>query len=137
VSGIGAVVPVDLPVERAVYGNVLFAGDSASMVISHVGGGIPPSMVAGDAAAKVINGYFDGNAELEEYDRLWKRYLYQPLMNAYYLKRLWDRFSDSDERITRILSLASDADMGKILRCRIPAKIRLISPLLPIVEKFI
>ncbi|WP_456468475.1 geranylgeranyl reductase family protein [Archaeoglobus sp.] len=137
VSSIGAVVPIDLPFDRAVYGNVLFAGDSASMVISHVGGGIPPSMVAGDAAARVINGYFDGENGLEEYDRLWKKYLYQPLMNAYYLKRLWDRFSSSDEKITRILSLASNADMGKILRCRIPRKIRLISPLLPLIERLV
>jgi len=137
VSSIGAVVPIDLPLERAVYGNVLFAGDSASMVISHTGGGIPPSMVAGDAAARVINGYFDGHAELEDYDELWKRYLHQPLMNAYYLKRLWDRFSDTDERITRILNLASNEDMEKILRCRIPLKVRLISPLLPLIEKFI
>lgn len=135
-SSVGAVVPVDRPYTRAVYGNILLAGDSASMVISHVGGGIPTSMVAGNAAASVINGYFDGKCELDEYDRLWKLYLYQPLMNAYYLKRLWDRFSDSDERITRILSLASNEDMGKILRCRIPLKIRLVSPLFTLLHKF-
>lgn len=136
-SSIGAVVPVDKPVERAVYGNVLFAGDSASMVISHVGGGIPISMVAGDAAARVINGYFGGEASLEEYDRIWKKYLYQPLMNAYYLKRLWDRFSDSDERISKILSLANSSDMEKILRCRIPLKVRVVSPLIPLINKIV
>lgn len=39
VSEIGAVVPVDRPLESAVKMNVLFAGDAASMVISHTGGG--------------------------------------------------------------------------------------------------
>lgn len=136
-NSIGAVVPIDKPFERAVYGKVLFAGDSASMVISHVGGGIPTSMVAGDVAARVINSYFDGEASLDEYDRMWKKYLYRPLMNAYYLKRLWDRFSDNDERISKILSLANSSDMGKILRCRIPLKIRMVSPLIPLIDKIV
>lgn len=129
--------PVDLPYSKAVYGNVLFAGDAASMVISHVGGGIPTSMVAGDAAARVINGFFNGETQLEEYDSLWKRYLYKPLLNAHYLRRMWDRFSDSDEKINRILSMASNSDMGKILRCRIPLKIKLLSPFLPLIEKML
>ncbi len=137
VSSIGAVVPVDLPHSKAVHGNVLFAGDAASMVISHVGGGIPTSMVAGDAAARVINGFFNGETQLEEYDSLWKRYLYKPLLNAHYLRRMWDRFSDSDEKINRILSMASNSDMGKILRCRIPLKIKLLSPFLPLIEKML
>ncbi len=137
ISSIGAVVPVDLPYDRAVYGNVLFAGDAASMVISHVGGGIPTSMVAGDVAARVINGFFNGETQLEEYDALWKRYLYQPLLNAHYLRKLWDRFSDSDEKIGKILGFASNSDMGKILRCRIPLKIKFLSPLLPLIEKLL
>ncbi|WP_202319654.1 geranylgeranyl reductase family protein [Archaeoglobus neptunius] len=137
ISSIGAVVPVDLPYETAVYSNILFAGDSASMIISHVGGGIPTSMVAGDAAAKVINDYFDGGIDLREYDKLWKKYLYGPLVNAYHLKRMWDRFSDDDDRMSKILSLASNSDMGKILRCRIPWKIKALSVFLPIVERIL
>lgn len=135
VSVIGAVVPVDLPFERAVYGNILLAGDSAGMVISHVGGGIPTSMIAGDIAAQVINSFFRGEVDLYEYDRLWRKYLYKPLINAYYLKQLWDRFSSDDDKLSRIMSLASDADMGEILRCRIPLKIKLVSYFLPIIER--
>ncbi|KUJ93021.1 MAG: Bacteriochlorophyll synthase, 43 kDa subunit (ChlP-3) [Archaeoglobus fulgidus] len=137
VSSIGAVVPIDRPFESAVKGNVLFAGDAASMVISHVGGGIPTAMVAGDAAARVINGFFNGENDLQLYDSLWKKYLYKPLTNAYTIKRIWDRFSDSDEKVSRLLGLASNADMNKILRCRIPLKIKLLSPFLPIVQKLI
>lgn len=137
VSSIGAVVPIDRPFESAVKKNVLFAGDAASMVISHVGGGIPTAMVAGDAAAKVINGFFNGENDLSLYDELWKKYLLQPLMNAYTIKRIWDRFSESDEKVSRLLSLASNSDMSKILRCRIPWKIRLLSPFLPLIQKII
>ena len=137
VSNIAAVVPIDRPFESAVKGNVLFAGDSASMVISHVGGGIPTAMVAGDAAARVINGFFDGQNDLLLYDRLWKKYLYQPLMNAFFLKKLWDRFSDSDVRINRILSFATNSDMEKILRCRIPWKVRLVSYFVPLLQRLI
>ncbi|WP_456329974.1 geranylgeranyl reductase family protein [Archaeoglobus sp.] len=137
VSKIGAVVPVDRPFESAVKKNVLFAGDAASMVISHVGGGIPTAMVAGDAAARTINGFFEGENDLQFYDSLWKKYLYQPLMNAYFLKNLWDKFSDSDERISRILSFATNSDMEKILRCRIPWKVKLISYFIPLLQKVI
>jgi geranylgeranyl reductase family protein len=136
VSKIGAVVPVDKPVERAVHGNILFAGDSASMIISHVGGGIPTSMVAGDVAGKVVNEFFNGG-KLEEYDILWKKYLYKPLINAYFLKSLWDRFSDSDERISKILGLASTKDMGEILRCRVPVKIKLAAKFMPVIDRII
>ncbi len=94
-------------------------------------------MVAGDAAAKVINGFFRGENDLSLYDELWKKYLLQPLMNAYTIKSIWDRFSESDEKVSRLLSLASNSDMSKILRCRIPWKIRLLSPLLPLIQKII
>lgn len=137
VSEIGAVVPVDRPLESAVKMNVLFAGDAASMVISHTGGGIPTAMVAGNAAARTINGFFEGENDLQFYDSLWKKYLYQPLMNAYFLKNLWDKFSDSDKRISRILSFATNSDMEKILRCRIPWKVRLISHLTPILQRVV
>jgi geranylgeranyl reductase family protein len=133
---IGAVVPIDKPLERAVRDNVIFAGDSASMVISHVGGGIPTAMVAGDLAGKVVAEYFKGG-KLERYDALWKKYLYKPLMNAYFYRNMWDKFSDSDERIVKLMSLLSNEDMGAILRCRIPFKVKLGSKFLPILKYFL
>ncbi len=136
VSKISAIVPIDKPLDKAVYGNVLLVGDAASMIISHVGGGIPISMVAGDLAAKVVNDYFEGG-ELDKYDLLWQKYLLAPLMRAYYLRRLWDKFSNDDEKMSKILGLASDKDMAAILRCRVPLKVRLLSAFLPIVDKII
>ena len=90
VGKIGAVVPIDLPLERAVYDNILFVGDSASMIISHVGAGIPTSMVAGNIAGEVINEYFEGKVELEKYDVLWRERMLDVMENAYFIKKLWD-----------------------------------------------
>ncbi len=136
VSKISAIVPIDKPLDKAVYGNVLLVGDAASMIISHVGGGIPISMVAGDLAAKVVNEYFEGG-ELDRYDPLWQKYLLAPLMRAYYLRKLWDKFSSDDEKMSKILGLASDKDIAAILRCQIPLKVRLLSAFLPIVDKLV
>ncbi|MDK2795481.1 MAG: hypothetical protein PWQ58_680 [Archaeoglobaceae archaeon] len=126
-SKIGAVVPIDRPLNKAVKGNVLFAGDSASMIISHTGGGIPIAMVAGDLAGKVVNSYFEGGS-LEEYDLLWKKYLYEPLKKAYSIRRLWDFLVRND--LLKLINLASARDIEEILHCKIPLKLRLLYPLL-------
>ncbi len=137
VSKIGAIVPIDKPLDRAVYGNILLAGDAASMIISHVGGGIPTSMIAGDVAARVVNEYFEGKAELNTYDSLWKKYMLKPLLNAYFLRRLWDEFSDDDKKLCRVLGMANSGDLSAILRCRIPVKVRVISALMPVIKKIV
>ena len=126
VQKVGAVVPVDLPLSKAVYGNVLFAGDSASMIISHVGAGMPTSMVAGDIAGRVINEYFEGGS-LEKYDELWKKAMLEVMERSYFIKRLWDRISDTDEKVVRYFRLVSDRDMWMILRSRVPFKLRVAS----------
>ena len=130
VQKVGAVVPVDLPLSKAVYGNVVFAGDSASMIISHVGAGIPTSMVAGDIAGRVINEYFEGGS-LEKYDELWKKAMLKVMERSYFIKRLWDRISDTDEKVVRYFRLVSDRDMWMILRSRVPFKLR-VAALFPL-----
>lgn len=124
VSKIGAIVPIDKPLEKAVHGNVVFAGDSASMIISHVGGGIPISMVAGDLAGKVANEFLLENGRLEDYDALWKKYLGKPLSRAYFFRRLWDLFASEDEKFLRIMRFASAGDLEKILHCEVPWKLK-------------
>ncbi|MEM0214823.1 MAG: geranylgeranyl reductase family protein [Archaeoglobaceae archaeon] len=128
VSKIGAVVPVDKPFKKAVYGNVIFAGDSASMIISHTGGGIPISMIAGDLAGKVVNHYFEGGS-LEEYDQLWKKYLWKALMRSHRIKKAWDVIA-KNERISSLMNLANSRDLEEIFHCRIPLKLRLLYPFL-------
>jgi len=131
VSKVGAVVPIDRPFKKAVHRNVIFAGDSASMIISHTGGGIPISMIAGDLAGMVVNKYFEGGS-LEEYDALWKKYLWKALITSNRIKKAWDAIARS-ERLYRILQWASNEDMQKIFHCRMPWKLSLIYPLLRVI----
>ena len=129
VSKVGAVVPIDRPFERAVHGNVIFAGDSASMIISHTGGGIPISMIAGDLAGKVVNNFFE-EGKLEEYDFLWKKYLGKRLSTAYFFRKLWDLFAEREELFIEAAKFLSNKDLEKILHCEMPWKIKLFYPFL-------
>jgi len=128
VSKVGAVVPIDRPLRKAVHGNVLFVGDSASMIICHTGGGIPISMIAGDLAGRVVNEYFEGGS-LEDYDYLWKRYLGKALMTSYKIKKSWDALLKS-RILYGMINWANEKDMEEIFHCKMPLKLRLIYPLL-------
>ncbi len=128
VSKVGAVVPIDRPLNKAVHGNVLFAGDSASMIISHTGGGIPISMIAGDLAGRVVNEYFKGGS-LEEYDTLWKRYLGKALMTSHKIKKSWDALLKS-RILYEMINWANEKDLEEIFHCRMPLKLKLAYPLL-------
>ncbi len=133
-SKIGAVVPVDLPLERTVYGNVMLVGDAASMVISHVGAGIPTSMIAGKVAGEIASRHCLNGEPLERFEEEWRRRLLPAMQRSYFIKRVWDVIGERDERINRVLSLASDRDMGKILRSQIPLKLRLSRFMLPLMS---
>jgi geranylgeranyl reductase family protein len=137
VQEIGAVVPVDLPYQKVVYGNTVLLGDSAGMVISHVGAGIPTSMVAGELAGRIINECLeeDDITKLSEFDRLWKRSMLNPIKNGYLIKTLWDRISETDERLSRYLSIVSERDMWKILHSKIPLKLRLATFFIPVLNR--
>jgi len=133
VNKIGAVVPVDLPLERTVYGNLMLVGDSASMIISHVGAGIPTSMVAGDIAGKVINQFFEGG-KLEKFDVMWKLSLYGAMERSYMIKRIWDKICEDDKKISRYLKFTSNGDMGKILRSKVPFKLKAFEYVYPFLK---
>lgn len=133
VKKIGAVVPVDLPLERTVYGNLMFVGDSASMIISHVGAGIPTSMVAGDIAGKVINQFFEGG-KLEKFDVMWKLSLYGAMERSFMIKRVWDRICEDDKKIARYLRFTNNGDMGKILRSKVPFKLKAFDYIYPFLK---
>ena len=137
-SEIGAVVPVDLPLEKTVYGKTLLLGDAASMVISHVGAGIPTSMIAGDVAAQVINECFEGGdfSRLESFDAQWRRLMLGAMERGHFIKNLWDRIAESDEKIAKHLRLLSNKDMWNILHARIPFKLKFAPILLPLLNLF-
>ncbi len=131
---IGAVVPVDMPLKKTVYGNVIFIGDSASMVISHVGAGIPTSMVAGKIAGEVISGYISGENEIYDYEKMWREVLLKPMENGYFVKRMWDEMAVRDDRIVRYFKLVTEKDMSAILRAKLPLKVRAARIFMPVLN---
>ncbi len=134
IGKIGAVAPVDRPLERTVYDRTLLVGDSASMILSHVAAGIPISMIAGDIAGKVVNDWFEGKAELLDYDRMWREKMLDAMMRSYKIKQLWDRISETDERLCRYFRFIGKRDMEAILRSKIPAKLRIAEPFIPLMN---
>ena len=130
-SKIGAVVPVDRPIRKTVFGKVIFTGDSASMVISHVGAGIPTSMVAGRIAGEVISEYLDGECSLDLYETLWRKAMLKPMENGYFIKRMWDEMAVRDERVVRYFRLVSKKDMSAILISKLPMKVKIARFLMP------
>jgi|GEM_PF-483138 geranylgeranyl reductase family protein len=139
VGEIGAVVPVDLPLERAVYGNTILAGDSASMIISHVGAGIPPSMVAGDIVGKIINEAFESGDlnVLNKFDIEWKKAMFGVIRDSHFIKTLWDRISGSDERLCRYFKFINNKDMWNILHSKTPLKLKIAPLFVPLLNKFL
>ena len=134
VSKIGAVAPVDKPLDKTVYDRTLLVGDSASMILSHVAAGIPISMIAGDIAGKVINDWFEGKAKLSDYDRLWREKMFDAIMRSYRIKQLWDKIFGTDERLCKYFRFISRGDMAAILRSRIPLKLRIAEPFIPVMN---
>ena len=135
IGKIGAVAPVDRPLDRTVFDGVMLVGDSASMILSHVAAGIPVSMVAGDTAGRVINCYFSGEMKLEDYEKIWREKLFSTMIRSYRIKQLWDKISGTDERLCRYFRFIGKRDMADILRSRIPVKLRLAEPLIPVMNK--
>ncbi len=130
INKIGAVAPVDKPLNKTVFDKVLLVGDSASMILSHVAAGIPISMIAGDIAGNVINDYFEGKKNLDEYDSAWREKMLDAMMRSYRIKQLWDKISKTDEKLCKYFRFIGKGDMCAILRSKIPLKLR-------IAEKFI
>ncbi|RUM35026.1 MAG: bacteriochlorophyll synthase [Archaeoglobus sp.] len=131
---IGAVAPVDKPIDKTVFNRTLLVGDSASMILSHVAAGIPVSMIAGDIAGRVVNDYFNGKADIEMYERIWREKLLDTMMNSYRIKQLWDKISITDEKICKYFKFIGKKDMAAILRSRIPVKLRIAEPFMPILN---
>jgi geranylgeranyl reductase family protein len=132
-STIGGLVPVGLPLKRTFDNSskTLLLGDAASQIVSSVGGGIPPSMVAGAVAADIINKHFSSDLPLQNYEHVWKKQMDKMFYRAYKLRRLFDKISTgSDDRVQWYLNRLKSSDVNKVVHCRVPLKVTLSFPLI-------
>ncbi|MBI2109661.1 NAD(P)/FAD-dependent oxidoreductase, partial [Candidatus Woesearchaeota archaeon] len=82
-------IPMYQPEVKAQNGNVFLIGDAATMVKATTYGGILPGMVAGHDLDKAIK-------ERLDYDRLWKSGIGKELMYHLRIRKILDKFKDSD-----------------------------------------
>jgi digeranylgeranylglycerophospholipid reductase len=128
---IAGVVPVGLPFQNTINlkTRTILAGDAACQIVSSVGGGIPPSMVAGSIAAKSIVDYLDGNCPLTEYQTRWQENMLKELLNAYKLRQFFDKISlGGDSGIQWYMNRLKAGDISKVVHCIVPWKVSLASP---------
>ncbi|MFX0115063.1 MAG: hypothetical protein ACFFB3_10995 [Candidatus Hodarchaeota archaeon] len=132
VSSVSASVPVGLPLKSTVQSQVLFVGDSASQIISHVGAGIPPAMVAGREAAKAITSHLISNKPLQAYDHAWRKKLLSVMKASYKLRQIWDRISATDSRMQWYLKRLNKGDLESVVHVEVPLKLRIGGALIPL-----
>lgn len=128
---IAGVVPVGLPFQKTVdvKSQTLLVGDAACQIVSSVGGGIPPSMVAGSIAATTITDFLDGTCSLAEYQTRWHKNMLQVLIRAYKLRQFFDKISSGkDSRIQWYMNRLKSSDINKVVHCAIPWKVSLAYP---------
>ena len=139
-STIGGLVPVGLPYQKTVdvLSNTLLVGDAACQVVSSVGGGIPPSMVAGSIAANAIYSYLTQNTSLLAYEEKWREQLFAMFNRAYKIRHLFDQICyGSDRRVQWYLNKLRSSDVGSVVHCKVPWKVKLAFPFIPYVNKII
>ncbi|MFQ5819665.1 MAG: geranylgeranyl reductase family protein [Candidatus Heimdallarchaeota archaeon] len=137
---ISAIVPVAKPAEHTgdtVRGRVMLVGDSARQVIPFVGAGIPPAIIAGTIAGRVVSDHIQNGLPLTRYETEWKRQLLDALQRGHWLKMLWDRLVEmKDERkLDWFFNRLSEQNLTTILRNKIPLKLRIGKQFLWLLEK--
>ena len=139
-STIGGLVPVGLPYQQTVDvpSSTLLIGDAACQVVSSVGGGIPPSMVAGSIAANEIYSHLIQNTSLLTYESKWREQLLPMFTRAYKIRHLFDQICyGSDRRVQWYLNKLSSSDVGDVVHCKVPWKVKLAFPFIHSVNKLI
>jgi len=139
-STIGGLVPVGLPYQQTVDvpSSTILIGDAACQVVSSVGGGIPPSMVAGSIAANEIYSHLIQNTSLRTYESKWREQLLPMFTRAYKIRHLFDQICyGSDRRVQWYLNKLSSSDIGAVVHCKVPWKVKLAFPFIPSVNKLI
>ena len=140
ISTIGGFVPVGLPLKKTVDDNsqVLLMGDAASQVVSHVGGGIPTSIVVGSIAAKSIERFLTKKEPLSFYEVNWRKQLFSMFLRSYKLRQLFDKLSTGkDSRLQWYLNRLNSSDVEKVVHCRVPWKVTLGFPFIRLLNVII
>jgi digeranylgeranylglycerophospholipid reductase len=99
-------IPLGLPVEESVKGNVMLAGDAARMVNGLTGAGVANALISGQIAGKVAGKVATGKKELEhlkEYDPKWRKIIERKLKKSFKYRKKIERGDKYIERFFRLI----------------------------------
>jgi digeranylgeranylglycerophospholipid reductase len=114
----GGHVPLSGPVKKTVKDNVLLVGDSAGLVMPSNGGGIPPAMICGKIAGKVISAHLAQKRPLEEYETVWRAAIGRPLKNSFTTKRMGDKVFGTDYWLNVSMRCLGNLGLARAIRCQ-------------------
>lgn len=114
---VGGYVPVNGPIRRTVWRNVILVGDAAGQVLPTNGGGIQTAMICARIAANCIRHYLSRGYGLESYEHLWREDVGRPLRTGRRIKSLASLFWWSDSLLSLSMSLMGVPRMGRAIRC--------------------
>lgn len=97
---------------------ILAVGEAAGQVKTTTGGGVAFGLQGAEIAAKVIARRIQkasaSEADLAEYERLWKKELRVEILLGYYARRIWSKMTDS--HIERVFQFARQDGVIPIIR---------------------
>lgn len=117
-------VPLGPPPASAVVGRAIFAGDAANLVMATNGGGIPTAVLSGRDAGVAAARHVREGRPLEEYDRLWRSHLAEPLARAWRIKRFADRVLESDLLTAAGMRYIGGRGLDAMMRLRWPSRLQ-------------
>ena len=120
-------VPIGAPPSTAVHGSALLCGDAANLVMATNGGGIPTAMISGRDAGVAAAAHVRTGAPLTEYDRLWRRHMYDPLERAHRIKRFGDRVVRHDLLLALGMRYIGGSGLDEMMRLRWPSRLGWVS----------
>ncbi len=137
---IAGVVPVGPPYQHTVdlKSHTILVGDAACQVVSSVGGGIPPSMVAGSIAANAIIRFIRKKVPLTDYQSQWQLQMLKMFKSAFKLRQFFDKISmGRDSRIQWYMNRLNSSDINNVVHCNVPWKVSLAMPFMRVLNRII
>jgi digeranylgeranylglycerophospholipid reductase len=121
-------IPVGGPMTKTSVGNILVVGDAAGHTIPTVGGGIPPALICGRMAGKVIKEHILEGTPLIKYEKAWRSQLGVTLENSLRLRKMSDIVFGSDRMLDFITKRGwlTEEMVQKLILCKIDTRMKLV-----------
>jgi digeranylgeranylglycerophospholipid reductase len=129
-------IPVGGPIRKTFTDKVLLVGDAAGQTIPTVGGGVPPALICGRIAGKVVADHLEEEIPLRRYEENWKKQLGETLENSLRLRKMSDVFFKNNKLIDFVTERGwlSEEMVEKFILCEMDNKMKLIEKTLSLIR---